>query len=309
MTLCALILATAFTRTELIERLKTPPRTMVSGLVQVVADCPSDMRHTYQGPVARFAADICQTLYLADRRQPAAFSEPGISIFLGSGRTNDTRVVVHPEVHDSGKPYTRLYLPCPGATDIDALRLEIVRAYYLSVHNETIDTEAARQALRRADPALAADDKYERIARWLRGEPVEESDEDMLKLCRMVIVPGVAREYDVLHFASRLWLYPETFDQPFCGKYPCLSFREAIRHLKEDPRLRLQAYRKAPLMVAYGGGRGPELYAAAQAYSELLFDIARDEKTEEELLDQLEEADIKLNIALEQARLRAGGVK
>ena len=44
MAICSVLLAAALTRAELIERFKAPPLTKVSGLVQVVADCPAEMR-------------------------------------------------------------------------------------------------------------------------------------------------------------------------------------------------------------------------------------------------------------------------
>lgn len=307
MSVCALVLAAALTRAEMIERFKAPPLTKVAGLVQVVADCPSDMRREFQSPIAGFAADICNNLYRADRIQPKHFPEPGILVYIGSGRTNDVRVVVRREVRDSGAPFTRIFLPAPGFTDLDRLRTEVVRAYYRAVKNEDLDVEAAARAIRSADPALKVDYQYEQIERWLRGEPVDGDDQEMLRLCRSVLEPGVAREPDVLRFASRLYLYPESFDRPFCGKYRYCSLEEAIRNLNADPRLRLHAYIKAPQMVVFGGGRGEALAQAADAYSKLLFDMARNEKSTDELLAMLEDADIKLNIALEEARKREEG--
>ena len=304
MSVCAVILAAALTRAELIERFKAPPLTKVSGLVQVVADCPADLRREFQSPIATFAAEVCNTLYRADRAQPKAFPEPGILVYLGSGRTNDVRVVVRQGVRDSGARFTRLFLPAPGTTDLDRLRTEVVRAYYLAVKGEEIDGERAERAYQAADPALKADYLYGQIERWLKGEKVDFDDAGMMRLCRSVLEPGKAREADVLRFASRLYLYPESFDRPFCGKYRYCSLEEAIRNLNVDPRLRLHAYLKAPQVMLFGGGRGETMSQAVDAYSKLLFDMARNEKTADELLAQLEDADIKLNIALEEARKR-----
>ena len=72
--------------------------------------------------------------------------------------------------------------------------------------------------------------------------------------------------------------------------------------MKDDPTVRYVAYKKAPLLVAYGGGRGESLSAAAQAYYDFLFELGKAKKNKEELLDMLEQADLKLNIALEEAR-------
>lgn len=306
MAICSVLLAAALTRAELIERFKAPPLTKVSGLVQVVADCPAEMRREFQSPIAAFAADVCTTLYRSDRMQPVYFKEPGIIVYIGDGRTNDTRVVVREGVRDSGAKYTRLTLPSPGTADLDRLRTEVVRAYFRAVKDRTVDAAEAERALRAADPSIRADYEYAQIERWLKGEPVDADDEEMIRLCRAVLVPGVARASDVLRFADRLVLYPEYFDRPFCGRFRACTLKDAILHLKEDPRLRLHAYIKAPQVVAYGGGRGEELAAAAEAYSKLLFEMARGEKPTEDLLAMLEEADIKLDIALEEARKREG---
>lgn len=302
MSCCAVLLAAALTRAEIIERMRRPPVTKVSGLVQVVASCPADMRLEYQSPVATFAADVCTKLYAARREQPKAFPEPGIVIYLGDGRTNDTRVVVWEGKHASGSPYTRLTLPAPGSSDLESLRLEVVRAFYRSLTGETIDDTEAERRLLEADPDRRADRQYEMIERWLNGEPVEADDEEMLRLSRSVLQPGIARPSDVLRFASRLALYPESYDRPFCGRYRSCTFAEAIRLAEKDPRLRLIAYLKAPQLIIYGGGRGEELALAAEAYANLMFELAKGKKSKAALEEMLAEADAKLEAAMEAAR-------
>ena len=86
--------ARQLTREEIIARFRAPPTTRVSGLVQVIADCPADMRREYQGPIARFAADICNDLYRHRRVQPVLFKEPGLIIHIGDVRTNEAAVAV-----------------------------------------------------------------------------------------------------------------------------------------------------------------------------------------------------------------------
>ena len=76
---------------------------------------------------------------------------------------------------------------------------------------------------------------------------------------------------------------------------------------KKDVRLRFLAYAKSPQMVAYGGGRGENLAQAAFAYSVFLRELAAGKKTEEELAALLDDADVKLNVAMEEARQRAEG--
>ena len=307
MTILAAVLAATLTRAEIIDRFRAVPLPKVKGLVQVIADCPSDMRSEYQSPVANFVADVCNRLYAAERRQPDVFKEPGIIVYLGDVRTNDASVVVRPATRGKGEGsplITRLFLPAPGYTDVARLRVETVRAFFRAVKGEDIDDARALEAIRAADPELKADYEYDMIDRWLNGESVDRDDEEMLKLCRSVLVPGVARESDVLRFGSRLRLYPETYDRPFCGKYHSCSFKEAIALREVDPRIRLVAYLKAPQVVLYGGGRGESLNAAAEAYSKFLLELASNRLSEEELKNLLEDADIKFNIALEECRVK-----
>ena len=297
----AVIVMLALTRAEIIERFRAPAITKAGGLVQVFADCPRDMREEFQIPVASFVADICRTLEASEGMKDARFANPGIVVHVGDERTNRTDVIVRTKERDNGEKYTKIYLPAPGFSDVERLRIETVKAFYLAARGKTLDDEAAFEAMIASDPLLKAESEYAKIARWARG--VESGDdEEYLKLARSVLIPGVAKPDDVLRFASRLMLYPEKFNYPFCGKFHSCPFREAIEFAAIDPRIRLAAYAKAPIMVAYGGGRGEELAAAADAYSNFLFALAKYTATKEELSQMLEDADIKLNIALEKAR-------
>lgn len=315
--LAAVILLLALTRAEIIERFRAQPLTKANGLVQTVADCPADMRREYLSPVSTYAADICRSLALKQGSEAVArrYKEPGIIIHLGDVRTNLTNVstVVTPR---EGKPsLTRIYIPAPGFVDMSRLRLEIVKAYCRAVDNEEKGDAEAFQLMVEADPELRVQDQYERLAAWQDGrapgalgkpgkeEPPEpdELDEEYLRLARSVICPGIARSSDVLRFASRLRLYPTVYDAPFCGRYCDCTFREAVALAKRDPRIRFAALEKAPLVVAFGGGRGEALSAAAQAYSTFLFDLAKFSKTQDELLAALSEADNLLAVALEEA--------
>ena len=304
MVLLSAILLFALTRQEIIERFRAEPVTKVSGLVQVVADCPADMRREFQTPVAGNVAEICRTLYRGETMQPLRFDLPAIIVHIGDVRTNIANVVARPSKRDDGSSVTRIYIPSPGFADLGVLRTEVVKAFYRAVKGEELDDAAAVAKLRAADPVLRANDDYEAIERWLAGKGVAEDDEHYMKLCRSVITPGLARESDVLRFASRLRLYPPSYDAPFCGKYASCAFAEAVDFAKEDRRIRVVAFDKAPLVIAYGGGRGEELLAAAEAYSRFLFDLAAYVKPREELLAELEEADAKLNVALEAARMQ-----
>ena len=297
MTVLASILLLALTRAEIIDRFRAVPMTMCEGLVQVIGDCPADMRREYQSSVAGFAADVCRTLYSARQQmKPPHFTEPGIFIHIGDIRTNVTNVVSRVYRRSSGGRYTRIYLPAPGFADTKALRVSIARAFFLAVLKKEVSDTAAYAALIDANPELRVAEERTELADWReRGTYAEgKDDENYLLLQRKILKPGVAEVDDILTFASRLRLYPIAYGTPFCGKYDSCTFAEAILLAKKDPSVRLAAFVKSRQIPVFGGGRGPELAAAADAYSTFLLELARFKKTETELAALLTAADNKL---------------
>lgn len=285
MTLLASILVFAITRAELIERFRTPPITQVDGLVQVYADCPADMRREFQLPVAGYVADVCKKLYSADIAKRRRFDDPGIVVHLGSVRTNVSDVVVATDTRRNGDRFMRITIPAPGFADMNALCLAVVRGFSLSVLGEEIDDDCAARMLRMADPATRRAEERGELARWReRGEFVDgRDDEYYLNVLRKIIEPGNASRQDVLLFASRLMLYPPYYDLPFCGRYTGCTFREAIALSKEDPVVRFVAARKVNEVLLFGGGRGARMTAASEAYADFLKELAKGEKSVEEL--------------------------
>ena len=287
----------ALTRAEIIERFKAPVVTQADGLVKVYAGCPEDMRREFQTPIARFAADTVQTLYRGLAKKPVRFEKPGIVITVGDIRTNVTTVTAHAVTNDN-RVVTRIRVVSPGYADLYRLKLEVIRAFYRSVEGRELSEEEAVAAYRQGDPVLRVLDERQKLEDWLSGCGTT-NDEEGLKLMRRVFQPGKASRRDVLIFASRLFLYPPQQDLRLAGKYSCLSFREAVRFAKIDPLTRLAAYYKANDLPVMGGGRGEELAAAAMDYRTFLLEFAKAEKSEQELLDLLDAADVKLNIAFE----------
>lgn len=294
MTFIASILLFALTRAEIIERMRAPVVTQADGLVQVFASCPEDMRREYQMPIASFASDTVGNLYRSLSMRPKRFSRAPIVIHVGSVRTNLPEVVS--SVSDGR---TRIYVKAPGYADIGRLRTEIVKAFFRAVKGEEVDDAAAVRAFRRAFPELRIADERAGLERWIRGEGGD--DEHNLRLMRKILKPGEATRRDVLVFASRLFLYPPTFDRKFCGCHDSLSFKDAAALCREDPAIRIAARRKADEVVVFGGGRGEAMSAAAAAYREFLLALVRAEEAEklEELLDA---ADVRLNVAFEDAK-------
>jgi hypothetical protein len=294
LSLAASILLLALTRAEIIERMRAPVVTQADGLVQVFASCPEDMRREYQMPIASFAADTVRALYSSLSMRPERFAKSQIVIHVGSVRTNLAEVVSSVD----GRR-TRIYVKAPGHADIGRLRTEIVKAFFRAVKGEEIGDAAAVRAFRRSQPELRIADEREGLERWIGGEGGD--DEHNIALMRRILKPGEASRRDVLVFASRLFLYPETFDRKFCGRHECLSFKDAIALAKEDAHIRTVARRKADEVVVIGGGRGEALSAAAAGYRAFLLALAggADGETLVKLLDA---ADVDLNVAFEGAK-------
>lgn len=312
--LLAVIALLALTRAEIVQRMRAPVVTQSDGLVKVYADCPEDMRREFQGPVAGFAADTVASLYRSAAMKPVRFDSPGIIVHVGDVRTNLSEVVARVSTNGT-RAVTRIYLRSPGYADIGRFRAEIARAFHRAVLGVEISDAAARAALRRADPRLRIADERERLESWLAlgrfGEDDDASadperararDEEALALMRKVLEPGVASRRDVRTFASRLFIYPRTFDEKFVGGSDCVPFREAIPLARKDPRVRLLAYFKANELPVWGGGRGEGLSAAAEAYSEFLRALAFGKTDEAELVRMLDGADAKLKAVLDAAR-------
>jgi len=306
LSLLATILVLALTRAEIVARMKAPVVTQCGGLVQVYADCPEDMRREFQSPVASFAAETANTLMRGLSVKPVRYREAPVRIHLGDVRTNDTAVVAKVSTNGSAV-VTRLFVPSPGFADLRRFRLELIKAYARVFQVGELSDDGAADLYRKADPAFRLADERAKLDDWLAGHlpsPAPEDDEANLARMHKVLEPGVASRTDVMIFASRLFLYPPTFDRPFCGRFDCLSFREAVPCARVDRFVRLAAYRKADYLLALGGGRSRWLDAAAKLYFVFLLELARNEKDEQTLLDLLDKADAALNLALENAGKR-----
>ena len=295
---CAILFA-ALTRAEVIDRFLAPPIVQVDGLVQVRAECNAEMRREFQIPVASYASDICRHLYSADKLKERHFASPGIVIVIGEVITNLPTVVMRPETRDDGSKWTKILVPAPGYADRQALGLAVVKGYCRAVHSLDLDDAAALTKIRSAFPELKLEDDYRSLKEWYDGQRGKEDDEKFLKLQRSVLQPGVASRHDVEIYASRLYLYPPTYDDKFCGRFDCVSFREAIALSKIDPRIRLAAYHKIQEVMLFASGRGEKMSAAGVAYGAFLNELFQYKKTEAELTALLNAADIILQGVLE----------
>jgi len=286
----------ALTREEIIERFRASPVVQVEGLVQVIPDCSAEMRRKYQLLVAGRAAGACRALYASEMKKPQRFAEPGIVIHIGDSTNRITNVVVRVQERGDGTRYTRIGLPAPGHSDQRALAVAIAQAYFLSVHGKTVDGDQAWRALMSSDPELRVAEACGKLADWSQRGVYAEGmdDEDYLKLSRKVLMPGRLTKHELSNFASRLCLYPLLYDAPFAGKYTSIDFETAVKLRKKDLTVRFAAFVKAKQVLIFGAGRGEDLQAAAEAYSEFLTELGRDEKTDGELLALLDTANGKL---------------
>lgn len=308
MSTLAAILMLALSRAEIIARFKAPVVTQAEGMVRVYADCPEDMRREYQMPVASFAADTVKMLRRGLSLRSERVASPGIVLYIGDVRTNDASIVVR-AVTNGADVVTRIYLRAPGYSDIERLRLEVIKGFYRVVRKTEISDADAIAAYRAADPELRIADERRRLEEWLATGCGVADDEEGLRLMRRILRPGVAFPRDVLVFASRLYLYPPQHDLRFAGRYDCLSFREAIAFVKAVPAIRPLALVKAKEMPVFGGGRGPALSAAADAYMRFLLELAKGEKDADGLTKMLDDADTLLNVAFEEAMKGEGVVQ
>lgn len=299
--LIAAILCLALTRAEILERFRAPVVTQADGLVQVYADCPEDMRREFQMPIASFAAETVKTLYRGLSLKPERFPKAGIVIHVGDVRTNLAEVVAKVSTND-GRVVSRIYVKSPGYADLYRLKLEVIKGFFRSVRRTELSDEAAVTAFRNADPELRIEEERWRLEEWLREG--KGDDEAGLKLMRKIIRPGMASARDVITFASRLFLYPPQYDLRFMGRFDCLSFRDALKYGRTDPSVRAMAFFKANEMPVFGGGRGESLKTAADKYMDFLRELAGGEKTDRELAKLLDDADVQLNIAFEEAMKR-----
>ena len=298
----ALAILLALSQAELVARLSAPAVTQAEGFVRVFAECPEDMRREYQLPIAGFASETVKSLYRARGEKPRRFERPRLVIAIGDVRTNDDAVVARAVTND-GAVVSRVYLASPGFANLENFRLEIVKAFYRTFDGVELSDAEAREAYLRTDPGMKARFEREELAKWLAGRG-GISDEEALARMRRVSEPGRAILSEVLVFASRLFLYPRYHDEKFVGKFDCLSFKDAVKFAKIDPRIRLAAYEKANLLPGYGNGRGERMQVAALRYGAFLRELAACEKSEEELLRTLEKADAELCLALESAGRR-----
>lgn len=297
MLLCIVALL-ALTRAEIIDRMRAPVITQAEGMVQVYADCPEDMRREYQSPVARFAAETVATLrrglsIRAERRR-----QPGIVIHIGDVRTNVSEIVARAVTNDT-RVFTRIKVRAPAFADLQKFRLEVVKAFFRCERSQELTDAEAVRVYRSADPVLRIDDERLALEDWFcRGRG---SDEEGFRLMRKILKPGFASRRDVLFFASRLFLYPPQYDLKFADGSDVVSFRDAVSLSRRDPLLRIVAAVRANSLPIFGGGRGPSLAEAAEAYRIFLLELAKGEKTDEQLLEILDEADVRLNIAYEKS--------
>ena len=136
------------------------------------------------------------------------------------------------------------------------------------------------------------------LAEQLTGEkePSEQdrvSDERLARLSRAVLSPGSASAWDVQTFASRLRLYPSSFDRTIGAQGASCSFAEAVDQAATNLHVRAAAAQKAREMPMYVIGRGEELMAVGEAYRKFLLAVARGEPPAE-LRALLQDADALL---------------
>ena len=145
-----------------------------------------------------------------------------------------------------------------------------------------------------------------RLAELLTGEKEpflqdRASDEHLARLARSVIEPGECGIFELDVFASRLFLYPPTYDVKMCNGRAVCSFREALDANGSNLMVRAAAFLKSREIPLYAIGRGDELQATAAAYERFLLGVAAGEERTK-LEEMLNTADARLEVAYEKRR-------
>jgi len=107
------------------------PKAVVStdGFIRVVAyDNPRD-EVGFRRPILAFAGNLLDSLSNAFNVKREKVKEPGLVIYAMDGRTNDTRVIVKPEKRSDGSKVVKIYLPSPGYSNLDELRMGIAKSF------------------------------------------------------------------------------------------------------------------------------------------------------------------------------------
>ncbi len=102
--------------------------TSADGLVRVVAaDVPGD-EIGFRAPILNFAMREIRAIASTYKIAAPSVREPAIVIYAMDGRTNDTRVVSRVR-RRRGMAETRIWLPSPGHSDLELLRVAVATAY------------------------------------------------------------------------------------------------------------------------------------------------------------------------------------
>ena len=107
------------------------PKAAVSadGFIRVVSyDDPRD-EVGFRLPILAFAGKTVDAISATFELKRTKAKEPGLVIYALEGRTNDTRVLVQPETRKNGSKVVKIFLPSPGYSDLDELRVGIARAF------------------------------------------------------------------------------------------------------------------------------------------------------------------------------------
>lgn len=107
------------------------PKSAVSadGFIRVVAyDDPRD-EVGFRLPILAFAGKLVDAVSATFELKREKVKEPGLIIYAMDGRTNDTRVIVQPETRKNGSMVVKIFLPSPGYSDLEELRIGIARAF------------------------------------------------------------------------------------------------------------------------------------------------------------------------------------
>ena len=173
---------------------ETPPETLASrardairngpavssdGFIEVYSNEPADQDGPgFRGPILQASSEECAALAkLVGLEMPSGSA--GLVIYVGDGRTNDTRVIERGDSNVSGALLTRVYLPSPGFSDLDLFRRAVAAAWFRAWVARHASDDVGRPSavpdwvidglLRNLDPATRLADQLFVIGLWQQG--------------------------------------------------------------------------------------------------------------------------------------------
>ena len=212
--------------------------------VQVVAaDVPGDAVG-FRLPILQFTTRLLRDIERVYRLEMPR-GEPGLVIHALDGRTNDVRVVSR-RMRRGRHVLTRIWLPSPGFSDLDALRFSVAKAYFGAWIDRNRDADVG------GSPAEMPDWMILGALRGLDSETVDADKRTVLEIWSQGRLPYFSRFCGALRTGT-------DEDGAFCGYVVSWMREKKIFRKTLDALADGRVLTGTELASALTGERSPEL--------------------------------------------------